>query len=296
MSCLCLTTQRWDGCSTSSRWGGAQGGGGGGGLAPWLPGSLRRPPAHPRLQGSHSSAPCLDCWAPRRNPRAALTLLSAQSGLREAPLPGSPSSSSSGGSSGSGAPAGTGPGGGNVEEGGAEMADKLVMMPEEALTVQRGEAYISFYPGEAGLGVGLRAAARPSMLGAQGRGVRQPAARGVALPSRGHLTYDRPAARQRAAPSFSHPPPPPAPPRPAPPPTPGPFTKLTAGVDQQDAAPVIGQQWYSWRVGRDYHYRYELAPARGWLESVDRLFDLRGRGLAKAGGEGLFIIGHGARW
>jgi hypothetical protein len=52
----------------------------------------------------------------------------------------------------------------------------------------------------------------------------------------------------------------------------------------------------SWRPLRDYHYRYELAPARGWVDSVDALFELRSSGFGRNASEGLFVIGHGTRW
>jgi UDP-3-O-acyl-N-acetylglucosamine deacetylase len=37
---------------------------------------------------------------------------------------------------------------------------------------------------------------------------------------------------------------------------PGAFAKITAGVDHQDEAPIIGQQWYSWRYTQDLHFRW----------------------------------------
>ncbi|KAI8475980.1 MAG: hypothetical protein J3K34DRAFT_464345 [Monoraphidium minutum] len=136
-----------------------------------------------------------------------------QAGVREAPILGAPPlpwPSSSGG------------GDDDEEEEEREQPTRMVLMPPEPVSVQRGDAFVSFYPGN--------------------------------------------------------------------------WSKVSAGVDVQDASAVIGQQWYSWRVSRDYHFRYELAPARGWVESVDRLFELRARGFIKAGGENMFIIGHAERW
>lgn len=130
------------------------------------------------------------------------TLNIQQSGVRTAPPRGAQSAGASAG-----------------EE---AQAERTVLVPDEPVTVQRGEAFVSFYP--------------------------------------------------------------------------GPYFKLTAGVDAQDDAAVIGQQWYSWRVHRDYHYRYELAPARAWLASPDKLFALRAAGLAKGGSEATLLLGNGARW
>jgi len=61
------------------------------------------------------------------------------------------------------------------------------------------------------------------------------------------------------------------------PPPPGEFQKVTAGVDVQDACAVIGQQWYSWRVGLDYHYRWGVWGGDVWE-------GLSGVGLGGLGG------------
>lgn len=76
---------------------------------------------------------------------------------------------------------------------------------------------------------------------------------------------------------------------------PGPFPKVTFGVDHRLVAPVIGEMWYTWHSD-EQHFRYSLAPARAYVESIQQLFDLRDRGLLKAGSENLFNIAHGEAW
>ncbi|KAF8058327.1 lpxC [Scenedesmus sp. PABB004] len=76
---------------------------------------------------------------------------------------------------------------------------------------------------------------------------------------------------------------------------PGPFQRLTAGVDHSRVAPVIGCQWHTWNAD-DVHFRYSLAPARGYAESLDALLALRDAGHVQAGAESLYIIAAGDRW
>eukprot|EP00775_Hariotina_reticulata_P013610 gene13610-13735_t len=76
---------------------------------------------------------------------------------------------------------------------------------------------------------------------------------------------------------------------------PGPFTRLTCGVDHTMLAPIIGSQWYTWRAEETY-FRYNVAPARAYVESVDELFAMRNAGFVKAGAENLFLIAAGDRW
>lgn len=76
---------------------------------------------------------------------------------------------------------------------------------------------------------------------------------------------------------------------------PGPFSKLTACADHNLVAPVIGTQWLTWHSD-DVHFRYSLAPARAYAESVEELFSLREQGFVQAGAEDLFLIAAGDRW
>eukprot|EP00879_Flechtneria_rotunda_P013901 GHRR01014518.1.p1 GENE.GHRR01014518.1~~GHRR01014518.1.p1 ORF type:complete len:330 (+),score=101.69 GHRR01014518.1:456-1445(+) len=73
------------------------------------------------------------------------------------------------------------------------------------------------------------------------------------------------------------------------------FTKLTAGVDHALTAPIIGRQWLTWSSD-DQHFRYTLAPARAYVESIEELFALRNAGFVKAGAENLFLIAAGDKW
>eukprot|EP00878_Enallax_costatus_P003781 GHUV01003997.1.p1 GENE.GHUV01003997.1~~GHUV01003997.1.p1 ORF type:complete len:368 (+),score=57.01 GHUV01003997.1:819-1922(+) len=76
---------------------------------------------------------------------------------------------------------------------------------------------------------------------------------------------------------------------------PAPFAKLTAGVDHSYIAPVIGTQWYTWHTD-DTHFRYAVAPARAYVESIDELFALREEGYLRAGAENLFLVANGDQW
>jgi hypothetical protein len=43
---------------------------------------------------------------------------------------------------------------------------------------------------------------------------------------------------------------------------PGSVPRVSAGIDEEDEAPVIGRQWFSWSPVDDDHFRWEVAPAR----------------------------------
>lgn len=51
--------------------------------------------------------------------------------------------------------------------------------------------------------------------------------------------------------------------------TPGSSLRLSYGIDQAAAAPIIGAQWATWApTDRDqHHYRWAVAPARHYFTS-----------------------------
>ena len=51
----------------------------------------------------------------------------------------------------------------------------------------------------------------------------------------------------------------------------GNVTRVSAGVDAAEAAPVIGRQWFSWAPsdGGNDHYRWAVAPARTFYRNLE---------------------------
>jgi hypothetical protein len=151
-----------------------------------------------------------------------------QAGVRDAPLE---DASSSGSSSGGGA-----------EDGEEELqGQRLVLVPNETITVQKGDAFVTFYPG--------------ACVGVSGCGVYCSTRMWVVSESRGmarEIERDLSRAHRVTIVTHRHP-------RHSTHPPPGNFQKVTGGVDVQDDCSIIGQQWYSWRAGLDYHFRC------GWL-------------------------------
>ena len=51
----------------------------------------------------------------------------------------------------------------------------------------------------------------------------------------------------------------------------GNVTRVSAGVDAAEAAPIIGRQWFSWAPtdGGNDHYRWAVAPARTFYRNLE---------------------------
>lgn len=84
---------------------------------------------------------------------------------------------------------------------------------------------------------------------------------------------------------------------------PGPVPKVTVGVDFGEPDGVAGRQWFSWSpvdstASRDWdqHYRWEVAPARTVIPSIDVAEEMFANGLLRAGPEDCCLIGNGDTW
>mmetsp|Transcript_5171 Transcript_5171/g.9499 ORF Transcript_5171/g.9499 Transcript_5171/m.9499 type:complete len:326 (+) Transcript_5171:2239-3216(+) len=60
-------------------------------------------------------------------------------------------------------------------------------------------------------------------------------------------------------------------------------TKITVGVDMGRVAPIIGKQWFSFDMYEDDHYRWEIAPARMYISSLEELYLANDLGYFKNG-------------
>jgi UDP-3-O-acyl-N-acetylglucosamine deacetylase len=45
--------------------------------------------------------------------------------------------------------------------------------------------------------------------------------------------------------------------------------KITYGLNLEEAAPVIGKQWFTWVPSNDPHYRWHISPARTFYTSLE---------------------------
>lgn len=84
---------------------------------------------------------------------------------------------------------------------------------------------------------------------------------------------------------------------------PGPVPKVTVGVDFGEADGVAGRQWFSWSPADstasrewDQHYRWEVAPARTVIPSIEVAEELFAKGLLRAGPDDCCLVGNGDAW
>lgn len=75
---------------------------------------------------------------------------------------------------------------------------------------------------------------------------------------------------------------------------------ITAGVGA-DTVPVVGRQWASWTptVSQEpaHHFRWRLAPARGFAPSSDAILEARfSDGMFRAGSTGVLLVAAGDAW
>eukprot|EP00199_Chlamydomonas_sp_CCMP681_P000968 CAMPEP_0119108170 /NCGR_PEP_ID=MMETSP1180-20130426/13506_1 /TAXON_ID=3052 ORGANISM="Chlamydomonas cf sp, Strain CCMP681" /NCGR_SAMPLE_ID=MMETSP1180 /ASSEMBLY_ACC=CAM_ASM_000741 /LENGTH=516 /DNA_ID=CAMNT_0007093759 /DNA_START=29 /DNA_END=1576 /DNA_ORIENTATION=+ len=72
--------------------------------------------------------------------------------------------------------------------------------------------------------------------------------------------------------------------------------RVSAGVDWKEQTDMIGRQWFSWCLYEDLPFRFELAPARRYLPTVESVTGLTNLGLLRGGAESVVMVASGDKW
>jgi len=73
-------------------------------------------------------------------------------------------------------------------------------------------------------------------------------------------------------------------------------SKITVGIDLSKDAPIIGKQWFSYNIFEDDHYKWEIAPARMYINSLDQLYKATDIGYFKTGTENTINVANFDTW
>lgn len=73
-------------------------------------------------------------------------------------------------------------------------------------------------------------------------------------------------------------------------------SKITVGLDLSKNAPIIGKQWFSYNIFEDDHYKWEIAPARMYINSLDQLYKATDIGYFKTGIENTINVANFDSW